>query len=388
MGRKLRALHDERGQMLVLSAFVIVALLAFTGLIVDVGFHYAQRRQAQNATDQAAKAAAYEMTYGGSNAAAIQAALENAHDNGYNNDGVDNTVTVNIPPLSGPHVGDPNYVEVLVTEEPTTFFIHVVLGETGGVAARGVAGFTVTPGDPYALFVNNANCGNADSLEISGSSVLFNGPIHSNSNVNVPGSNNGFNGPVTYSDQVGCAFDISGSGNSLTPAPASAANRPFPLSYSYSDYPCTMTFAGDTQLTSEAAVWVGGNPSSGQMIPGTYCSTGSLKLSGSYITGNVTLVAQGKVNIAGSNFNLTPYWGNTLVFTEDSSNSAIDLSGSNGSWEGIMAAPNGAATIQGSSNLTISGAILADIIRISGSDFSLNAIDYGLGGPSDVALVE
>ena len=46
MRRNLRTLQDERGQILVLSAAVIVSLLAFMGLIIDVGFLYVEHRQA------------------------------------------------------------------------------------------------------------------------------------------------------------------------------------------------------------------------------------------------------------------------------------------------------------------------------------------------------
>ena len=42
---------QERGQILMLAALLITALLVFIGLIVDTGFAYAQRRQAQNGAD-------------------------------------------------------------------------------------------------------------------------------------------------------------------------------------------------------------------------------------------------------------------------------------------------------------------------------------------------
>ncbi len=104
MRKVLLGLRQEQGQLLVVSAFVIVALLAFTGLVIDVGFLYAEHRQAQNAADEAALAATYELFYGGSVADATTTALAYADENGFDNVN-DNTVTVNIPPLSGEHVG-------------------------------------------------------------------------------------------------------------------------------------------------------------------------------------------------------------------------------------------------------------------------------------------
>jgi hypothetical protein len=50
--------RQERGQVLVISAFAIVVLLMVTGLILDGGFGLAQRRVAQNGADLAALAGA------------------------------------------------------------------------------------------------------------------------------------------------------------------------------------------------------------------------------------------------------------------------------------------------------------------------------------------
>lgn len=47
-----------RGQILVIMAFGLVALLAMTGLIIDGGFAYTQQRANQNGTDAAANAGA------------------------------------------------------------------------------------------------------------------------------------------------------------------------------------------------------------------------------------------------------------------------------------------------------------------------------------------
>ena len=380
-------LRQERGQILLLVVLLATSFLAFVGLVVDTGFAYAQRRQAQNAADQAALAAAHALFEGSTQPSALAAAFEYAAGNGYDNVN-GNTITVNNPPLSGQHVGDPNFVEVIVEEQPATFLIHVIVPGGYTVRARGVAGIRVTSGDAYSLFANSANCSSPPSVQVSGSVSFLTGAVHSNSDITINGSNTTFDGPVTYSNQPGCDLDISGSGNTFTPAPATAANRSLPLTYSYSAFPCTMTFTEDTALASVPAAWVGGDPSSGQMVPGVYCSTGKLVLGGSDVTGNVTLVAQGAVNLAGSNFNLTPYWNDVLAFSDDSGPSALDMSGSGGNWEGIFLAPNGHAKVQGSSNLSIVGSIMADTIHVSGSDFSLTAIDYGFSGPLKAALVE
>jgi Flp pilus assembly protein TadG len=81
----------ERGQALILITFALIGLIALTGLTVDGGMAYSDRRSAQNAADSAAFAAALAYSRGqafesiGQSAAAI---------NGYNNDGTTNIVTI------------------------------------------------------------------------------------------------------------------------------------------------------------------------------------------------------------------------------------------------------------------------------------------------------
>src|SRR5438105_7501479 len=49
--------NGERGQVLVLAAMMMTALIGFLALVIDVGNAYAQRRMVQNAADAASLAA-------------------------------------------------------------------------------------------------------------------------------------------------------------------------------------------------------------------------------------------------------------------------------------------------------------------------------------------
>jgi hypothetical protein len=51
----------QRGQMLLLMAFLLIALLGMIGVAVDLGFGYEHRREAQNAADSAAMAGALAL---------------------------------------------------------------------------------------------------------------------------------------------------------------------------------------------------------------------------------------------------------------------------------------------------------------------------------------
>lgn len=58
-----RRVNGERGAVLIYVAIALVALLAFTGLVVDYGLMWVSRRQAQNAADAGALAGAVSLAY-------------------------------------------------------------------------------------------------------------------------------------------------------------------------------------------------------------------------------------------------------------------------------------------------------------------------------------
>jgi Flp pilus assembly protein TadG len=61
--RTMRMKNDERGQVLVITALCIVALIGFIALSVDVGALFYAKRQMQAAADAAATAAAIEYVH-------------------------------------------------------------------------------------------------------------------------------------------------------------------------------------------------------------------------------------------------------------------------------------------------------------------------------------
>ncbi len=88
---------SEKGQALILIAFGIIALIGFTALAVDGGRIFSDRRNAQNAADTAALAAALDQIradYGLTTLGYEQSGLNRAADNGYDNDGTWDIVTV------------------------------------------------------------------------------------------------------------------------------------------------------------------------------------------------------------------------------------------------------------------------------------------------------
>jgi len=75
--------RDERGQILVLFALGLVAIIAMVGLVLDGGSTFAQRRAEQNAADLAALAAANTYLLTGDQTTSTLAARTSAAQNGF-----------------------------------------------------------------------------------------------------------------------------------------------------------------------------------------------------------------------------------------------------------------------------------------------------------------
>lgn len=102
----------DDGQIIVIFALGLVAMIAMVGLVLDGGSTYAQRRGQQNAADLAAMAGANQFLLTGDKTAALTVAQTIAADNGYGHDpAAGKTVTVSYDPnevmftvdVSAPH---------------------------------------------------------------------------------------------------------------------------------------------------------------------------------------------------------------------------------------------------------------------------------------------
>ena len=169
---RLRRFREERGQILILTAFLLPVFIGLIALTVDAGFLFAQRRQAQNGADAAALAGAQRLweTNSTDTAGAITAAFSYAHDNGY----AGSQTEVNLLPGASPTA-----VEVIVEEEPTTFFIHVLIPGASTVRARAVADTVDIPRKYGLIILDEGPCapgGDEDGYSQGGSgSVIIEG---------------------------------------------------------------------------------------------------------------------------------------------------------------------------------------------------------------------
>ena len=167
--------RSERGQALIIIALAFVALVGIAGLVIDGGRGFSDRQRAQNAVDAAALASAYARINGGS---VVDAAMASAAQNGYNNDGVRNIISLYTPPERGPHAGDIEYIEVIIRSTVPTYFLRVV-GKHEIVNEVRATARTKTPeigpllhGHAVISLAPTSNCFNHLSFWIHGEATL------------------------------------------------------------------------------------------------------------------------------------------------------------------------------------------------------------------------
>lgn len=119
----MRINPSEHGQALIIIALAFVGIVGMAGLVIDGGNAFQDRQRAQNAVDAAALASAHARVTGGD---LVAAALATAAQNGYDNNGVTNIVSLYTPPKDGPHAGDIEYVQVIITSHVNTYFARVI----------------------------------------------------------------------------------------------------------------------------------------------------------------------------------------------------------------------------------------------------------------------
>ena len=116
--------RSEKGQAIILIVFALIGLIAITGLTVDGGVAYSDRRHAQGTVDSAAYAGALAKIRNRDVTAAVNAI---ASQNGYANDGENSVVTVSFSDAevgTCPSTGTEILVEI--TSNSRTFFAPIV----------------------------------------------------------------------------------------------------------------------------------------------------------------------------------------------------------------------------------------------------------------------
>ncbi len=175
----MKILRQEEGQALVLTALCMTAMLGFLALAIDVGVLFHSKRSMQTAADAAAVSAAQDYMWNLSTTTAQTAGKGASSANGYTDATSGVTVTINLPPSSGPNAGLSGYAEAIVTQPVGTAFMRMFGRNSISVSARAVAG---TPTNGSACIWLMAPSGNGLSvkgnydIEAPGCGIYVNSP--------------------------------------------------------------------------------------------------------------------------------------------------------------------------------------------------------------------
>ena len=217
-------MQRQRGQVLVIFAGGLVALLAIGALVIDLGFTFTIRRLEQNIADPAAIAAARlipDVRAGTKTVADMRlVACGVARRNGLftaatsdagcipANDNARTTLNVTYPPVSaGTYQGRDGFVEVSLTQSRTTFLGRVVGMPNATVSSSAVAAFSDGDSNSNSLIaLDPASCSTgvvsgtntvvkiqpaidpSTGLPFVGGYVHVNSPCGSAANINTPGT--------------------------------------------------------------------------------------------------------------------------------------------------------------------------------------------------------
>jgi len=373
--------RKEAGQTLVIIAVAMVGLVAMLALAIDGGNMYLERRRAQNAADAAALAAARRLAEDWNDAALFDTITEYA----VTRNGADSVEGVYLPSeeaIGGGYVPpDSDAVRIRVTKTISPIFAGAIGMREITVSAETAAQYEILSGGcgGYAIWAQSQTC--SRPIDWTGSGGLIVGHGHSNGKVKVSGSGHVVNGTMEYVTTV----QETGSGHQITYV-QTAASDSYPVEWNMDDYrpggrAALAAQAEGKYFVHNCSTWhVSG---SGKTIPeGLHYCTGKVRISGSAISGHVTIVAEGTIDVSGSGHSYEYYCDGLLFFsnyerngTPKCTNPVIDVSGSGGTWEGVIYAPNGVIEYTGSGQQITYGSLIGWGIDISGSGFTLTYDD-------------
>jgi Putative Flp pilus-assembly TadE/G-like len=393
----------RRGMVAAQVALCMVPLCGVAAFAIDCGMMLEFRRRVQATADAAALSAANDLYahYSANNGvdtggSARTSALTTATANGFSGDGTQSTVTVHIPPTSGPFTGTAGFAEVIVTYYQPRGFSGIFGSGTIPVTARAVArGLWTTYANGIILLDPTASgaltdSGNGSITVNGGASIVIDSSSASAAVVSG-------NGSVSASQFVitGSPGDIvSGNGRFVGGIESGQTQTVDPLGY------LPEPSAGGLSVQSNSQLSVGGNSSQSvspgvyvggisvsanaslTMSPGVYymqgggfTSSGNGNISGSgVLIFNSPNSTSDKISLAGNgNINLSPptsgmYQGITM-FQERTSSAPISITGNGSiSLSGTVYAAHAAVTLSGNGGSNVvGGQYIASTMSVSGN---------------------
>jgi Flp pilus assembly protein TadG len=407
----------EKGQALILIAFIAVGLFAFAALAIDGSSAFSDERHAQNAADTSALAAALAKIRGNDWNNTVTTARARATSNGYNNNGTSNTVEVylcsdaNATCTALPADATPaDYIQVKITSHVKTYFARVIrrneiINQVNAVV-HAVPGYrTSTFGGNAIVALNKDACpafdyGGGATTTVTGSGIFINSRCDSTyggSNQALNSSSNNTTLTVPCYSVVGgvtvraSSLISSGGCSSSTNKPSAFIANPLSI-YQKTNIPCGPT-ATYTATTLNPGSYSGAFPPGGQttMNPGIYCvdagNQGFSLSGGQTLTGSNVLIymKSGDINWTSGGVQLSamqgvnPSYDGLLLYLAQGNCDSVSISGNGTSrYVGTILAPCSLVKLTGGSSTgnqnILENQIIADMVQLSGSN-SLN-INY------------
>jgi hypothetical protein len=402
-------------------AVCLVALVGMLAMVLDAGLLMDHRRQCQAAADTAALAAATDLfvnwnTNQGTDpkGSAKNSGLVNASDNGFTNDGVTNTVTLNFNPSTyqlGQTAGQTipaGYVEAIIQYDQPRYFSSIWGSAKTAVVGRAVARASYQPASPAMLVLDPSG----SSVTISGTNIinLNGGSFVVNSTSGSAAVSSGspaiqagqfyfsgspgylYSGSSPWEAPNGSAAPASTITSGATPTPDPLANLPVPSMPSqngtvsvnggaFTTVTSTLVISGSSPVTLTPGYYPDGIVASGSAMitlqPGLYYMGGQIDVSGSigfqvsgapssqtgtgvmfYNSGSAafTFSGTGPMNIPAPS---TGTYQGISIFEDRSSTQAITLSGSeNQTIGGTIYAAGGSVTLSGTATATVGSTVM------------------------------
>lgn len=378
----------QSGQAIVLIALIAVALIAALGMAIDGGGLYYLRHEASNATDAAVLAATYAICAGSIDP--VQSGLDAAADNGFNNDGVGNTVTVTYPytspeisaALSSYHVG------VSIFAIKPSYFIQLVYDDPLSVTTNAV-GYCkpARMGSAVGAVWSGGVCGSSgNELSFTGSAFTVIGDGHSNGETRFGGTGGGTTVDGDLSSSGGFQFPSGGNftQTSGTQNP-SASQQPDPLGFNVLDFDYNGSIGAPIHAQGKHYRYTGGNVNLGNgdvLEEGLHYFTGNGSVQSNATlrdtNGNgrleYTFVAQGSLSFNGGSLtNIIYFTHGLLAFSDDnrvcSTAGGLDVTGG-GQMMGVLYAPRSQVKLSGS-GFNLIGALVGNQVSISAANSTL-----------------
>jgi hypothetical protein len=213
------------------------------------------------------------------------------------------------------------------------------------------------------LSLLGSSCGSG--LQMTGSKVTIKGDLRSNGNVLLSGSSVSVSGKISYGGFANITYGVKSAG-----VVYSAPQVPSGLPWTISDFAPGGKYSKVSGYVAHSDSLI---LSKGNLSPGIHYVAGDVNISESspVLTG-VTIVATGRITISGSTTMTPALIGLPTLLAGGGSCwlTAIQLSGSNVTWTGTIAAPGGG--IQISSSEVHGGRLVGGNIQLSGSNIHLS----------------